>query len=107
MELLLEIMNKIPTEFSLQGHPIKVNMYDEIENGLFGDYDCAKEVIRIAKNIRRDSELIPLNETQIMASFIHEFIHALQWHSGHEFSEIEAQTYSGMIIEFLNTRKYE
>lgn len=96
---------KIPKEFTIHGHTIKVNIYDELN--VYGDYDNAKEVIRIAKNIRRDSELIPLNETQIMASFIHEFIHALQWHSGHEFSEIEAQTYSGMIIEFLNTRKYE
>lgn len=100
-------MNKIPTEFIIHGHVIKVIICSELENEKFGDYDCVKEEIRIAENIRRDSELIPLLRHQIECTFLHELIHAIQWHSGKEFSEQEAQTYSGILYEFLNTRKYE
>ena len=98
---------KIPTEFTIHSHTIKIVIHEELENGKFGDYDCVKEEIRIARNIRRDYELIPLTEYQMKCTFFHELIHAIQWHSGREFSEEEAQTYSGMILEFLNTKKDE
>lgn len=100
-------MNKIPTEFTIHGHVIKVIICSELENAKFGDYDCVKEEIRIAQNIRRDSELIPLSQHQIETTFLHELIHVIQWHSGKEFSEEEAQTYSGMLYEFLKSKKDE
>ena len=96
---------KIPAEFIIHGHTIKVKVCGELENEKFGDYDCVKEEIRIARNIRRDRELIPLSDHQIETTFLHELIHVMQWHSGKEFSEEEAQTYSGMLYEFLNTKK--
>lgn len=98
---------KIPTEFIIHGHIIKVIICGELENEKFGDYDCVKEEIRIARNMRRDCELIPLSDHQIETTFLHELIHVMQWHSGKEFSEEEAQTYSGMLYEFLKTKKDE
>jgi hypothetical protein len=100
-------MNKIPSEFVLHGHTIKVKKVSETDDNNFGYYNDALEEIVVAENIRKGADLIPLTEIQILATFLHEFIHAMQWHSGKEYDEREAQTYSGLIIEFLNSRKYE
>lgn len=98
---------RIPKEFTIHGHTIKVKVCGELENEKFGDYDCVKEQIRIARNIRRDLALIPLTDTQMETTFLHELLHCIQFHSGKEFSEEEAQTYSGMLYEFLKTKKDE
>lgn len=107
MEFVLEIMNKIPNEFVFHGHVIKVKRVSETDLNNFGYYNDAREEIVLAENIRDGKDLIPLTETQILATFLHELIHAMQWHSGVEYDEREAQTYSGLLIEFLNSRKYE
>lgn len=98
---------KIPTEFIIHGHTIKVKKVSETDRNNFGYYDDAREEIIIAENIREGKELIPLTETQILATFFHELVHVMQWHSGSEYDEREAQTYSGMLIEFLKTKKDE
>ena len=98
---------KIPTEFIIHGHTIKVKKVSETDRNNFGHYDDAREEIIIAENIREGKELIPLTETQILATFFHELVHVMQWHSGKEYDEREAQTYSGMLIEFLKTKKDE
>lgn len=100
-------MNDIPTEFTIHGHTIKIKVVPESDRGNFGYYHDVKEEIILAENIREGSELIPLTEIQIFATMWHEIFHAFQWHSGKEFDEQEAQTYSGLITEFFNTKKYE
>ena len=98
---------KIPKSFTIHGHTIKVEIVNELSGEKFGEYDCVLEVIKIASNIRRETELIPLSVTQIYTTFLHELFHAMQFHSGREFSEEEAQIYSGLLFEYLNTINYE
>lgn len=105
MAFVFAIMNKIPKEFTIHGHIIKVKIVSETARNNFGHYDDAREEIVIAENIREGAELIPLTEVQKLATFFHELFHVMQWHSGKEYDEREAQTYSGMLIEFLKTKK--
>lgn len=100
-------MIKIPSKFTIHCHEIKVVIVPELDSGDYARYDNVKEEITVASGMRDGAELISLSETQILASFLHELIHAFQWHSGKEFSEEEAQTYSGLLLEFLKTKEDE
>ena len=57
----------------------------------------------IIKKLRSGNEIIEINETQYESSFWHEFFHAIQWHAKGCIDEFEAQTYAGLMIEFLKS----
>lgn len=97
------MMIKIPKKFTIHCHEITVNIVPELEDGNYGEYNNIIEEIRIAENMREGSKLIPLSETQKLATFLHELIHCMEWHCGKPYDEQEAQSYSGMLLEFLNT----
>lgn len=98
---------KIPKSFIIHGHTIQIELVNELPDEKFGEYDCVLETIKIASNMRRGADLIPLSVTQLYTTFLHELMHALQFHSGRDFSEEEAQTYAGLLFEYLNTVNYD
>lgn len=97
---------KIPEQFIIHGHIIKV-IREEIDNAddnRYGYYDNVKEEIVIFNKVRSDGEPITLTDVQIESTFYHELIHSFQWHIKGETDEWEAQSYSGLIMEFLKTK---
>lgn len=99
---------KIPSQFIIHGHTIKVILkeMDNSEENRYGYYDTIKEEIVIFRKMRDDNELVTLTETQLLATFLHELTHCFQWHLKGQTDEQEAQSYAGLMIEFLNTRDH-
>ena len=97
---------KIPKQFTIHGHKIKVSVkeVDPVDTR-YGYYDSVREEIVIFEKVKVDGEAIPLTQTQIEATFAHELVHAFQWHIKGETDEWEAQSYSGLIIEYLKTKE--
>lgn len=98
---------EIPSEFTIHGHNIKViqKEIDDKENNRYGYYDSVKEEIVIFKQVRSNGEPITLTNIQLKASFLHELTHCFQWHIKGETDEWEAQSYSGLVIEYILTNK--
>ena len=94
---------KIPSKFMIHGHPIKVirREIDNKEDNRYGYYDSVREEIVIFDKVRSGDEPVLLTDTQIEATFYHELIHCFQWHIKGQTNEWEAQSYSGLLIEFL------
>ncbi len=93
----------IPKKFTINGQPIHIEILDKLEDNRYGDYNDAKELIRIAKTVEVDKEIIELSESQILNTFFHEVFHAFQFHSKGEYSEAEAASYAGMMTELISS----
>ena len=78
---------------------------DSKEDNRYGYYDSVREEIIIFNKVRVDGEPVDLIDTQIQATFLHELIHCFQWHIKGCTDEWEAQSYSGLMVEFLQTRQ--
>lgn len=61
---------EIPTSFKLAAHTWRVRIVKL--NGVYGDCDCDKQIIRIASHV----DGAPTNEQQRYSTFLHEFYHA-------------------------------
>lgn len=98
---------KIPKQFIIHGHTVKViqKEIDSKEDNRYGYYDSVREEIIIFNKVRVDGEPVDLIDTQIQATFLHELIHCFQWHIKGQTDEWEAQSYSGLMVEFLQTRQ--
>lgn len=98
---------KIPKQFTIHGHTVKViqKEIDSKEDNRYGYYDSVREEIIIFNKVRVDGEPVDLIDTQIQATFLHELIHCFQWHIKGCTDEWEAQSYSGLMVEFLQTRQ--
>lgn len=98
---------KIPKQFIIHGHTVKViqKEIDNKEDNRYGYYDSVREEIIIFNKVRVDGEPVDLIDTQIQATFLHELIHCFQWHIKGCTDEWEAQSYSGLMVEFLQTRQ--
>lgn len=97
---------KIPREFVIHGHTIHVYIYEKDgPDNRFGYYDCVREEIVVYKSVKVDNELVELNEAQMISTFLHELTHCIQWHVKGQTDEWEAQSYAGLIFEFLQTKK--
>ena len=91
----------IPKQFTINGQPIRVEILDKLENNMYGDYNDAKELIRIAKTVEVDRETIELSKAQMLNTFYHEVTHAFQFHSKGVYDEAEASSYAGLMVELL------
>ena len=91
----------IPKQFTINGQPIRVEILDKLENNTYGDYNDAKELIRIAKTVEVDRETIELSNAQMLNTFYHEATHAFQVHSKGVYDEAEASSYAGLMVELL------
>lgn len=91
----------------IHGHPIKVirKEIDNKEDNRYGYYDSVREEIVIFDKVRSGDEPILLTDTQIEATFWHELMHCFQWHIKGSTDEWEAQSYSGLMIEFMETQE--
>lgn len=99
-------MNNIPSKFIIHTQEIKVILKDvDLEDTRYGYYDSVKEEIVLFRKIKSNGETVELTEKQIEMSFYHELCHAFQWHIKGETDEWEAQSYAGLIMEFLNTKE--
>lgn len=97
-------MMKIPEKFTINLQEIKIVLVDTIEDRLFGQYDCIKDTIKLAKYIKDDEgEKIKLTEEQMLNTFFHEMLHAFQWHAKGDTSESESSTYAGYLVEFIKS----
>ncbi len=96
---------KIPKQFTLFGNKITIREIDKDEDNRYGYWNDAKEEIVLAHKVKVDGELIPLRPEQIEATWWHEVIHSMQWYSGKSYDEVEAQTYSNMLMEILKSGK--
>lgn len=102
-------MNKvitIPTQFTIHGHTVKVirKEIDNREDNRYGYYDSVKEEIVVFNQVRSNDEPFLLTDIQIEATFLHELMHCFQWHIKGQTDEWEAQSYSGLLIEFLKSK---
>lgn len=100
---------KIPKRFIIHGHTITViqKEIDSYNENRYGYYDSVKEEIILFKKVRSGEVAIPLTDVQLEATFWHELIHCFQWHAKGETNESEAQSYSGLMIEFVRTREID
>ncbi len=96
---------KIPKQFIIHGHIIKViqKEIDSKEENRYGYYDSVREEIVIFNKVRSDGEPITLTQVQIEDTFWHEVMHLFQWHIKGSCDEWEAQSYAGLMIEFIKT----
>lgn len=97
---------KIPKQFVIHGHTVKViqKEIDNYDDNRYGYYDSVKEEIVIFRKVRSDGEPVTLTEVQIEATFYHELMHCFQWHIKGTTDEWEAQSYSGLMVEFFKTK---
>lgn len=94
---------KIPKQFTIHGHTINIRVVEVDEKNRYGYYDNVREEILIARKVKSGGVLVELTDLQIEATFWHEVFHAFQWHITGDADEIEAQSFSGLMIEFLRT----
>lgn len=96
----------IPESFIIHGHAINIYVLEvDTEDNRYGYYDSVKEEIVIFKKVYSSGVLCSLSETQILHTFFHELIHAFQWHLKGDTDEQEAQSYAGLMMEFINSKK--
>lgn len=95
---------KIPEKFTINSQEITVEVVDQLPDQKFGEYCCITNKIKLARHVKDDDgTIIPLKQEQILNTFIHELLHAFQWHSKGDFSEEESSTYAGYFIEFIKS----
>lgn len=98
---------KIPKSFKIHCHTItvKVEELDSADDNRYGYYDSVREEIVVFRKVRSNGEPVELTETQLESTFYHELIHAFQWHIKGTTDELEAQSYAGLLLEFLETKE--
>lgn len=95
---------KILEKFTINSQEITVEIVDQLQNQRFGEYNCITDNIKLARRIKDDDgTFIPLKEEQLLNTFIHELLHAFQWHSQGDTSEKESSTYAGYFVEFIKS----
>ena len=94
---------QIPKGFTLHGFPITVEVVDRLEGGEYGKFIDSKELIRIAKTVKEDNEVVHLSQAQIENTFWHEVFHAFQWHIKGDYDETEATSYAGLMTELIRS----
>ena len=94
-------MDSIPKSFKIGGQEYSVEMIDELEDDIYGDYSYTPAKIRIAKTTA--GEIIPQKQRE--ATFWHELFHAFQYMFDCTTDEAQAQCFSNFMMEFLESKK--
>lgn len=95
---------RLPEKFTINSQEVTIEIVDTLPDSNFGQYGCITDKIKIATHVIDDEDnVIPLKEEQIWNTLFHEIIHCFQWHSKGEYSEEEANTYAGYLIEFFKS----
>jgi hypothetical protein len=94
----------IPAKFKIAGFETEVVIVDNLQDNLFGYYDCAQNKIYLAKNVKSEyNGNVTLTLEQIENTFWHEYMHAVQFFLGLEFNEQQAQSIANFLFEFNKT----
>lgn len=97
----------LPSTFTIFGNTVTIEIVDKTDENQYGYWDDVNEKIVIALNVKGADGWIKLRDDQILSTFLHEMIHSMQWYSGIEYSEVEASTYSNMLMEILRSSGYK
>ena len=95
---------KIPKKFKIANNWITVNVEEYLPNNDYGIYNDAKQLIRIAKTVTANDETIQLTEEQILNTFMHEFVHCMQFHFDNDVTEAQAQVFANFLCELFDTK---
>ena len=102
----------IPEYFEVAGGKvIEVKLVDTIESHsekghyLFGDFNDASSIIRVARNVPVDGEDFPQTEEDMERTFLHELMHVFQFYGGFEMDETLAQVFSNFFYEFKHSQE--
>lgn len=95
---------KIPKKFKIANNWINVEIVDSLPNSNYGDYNDAKQVIRIAKTVSIDDEVVNLTEEQLFNTWWHEYVHAMQFYYDNNTSESQAQVFANFLCELFATK---
>lgn len=90
-------------KFKIAGQWITTEVVDQLEGGDYGNFNDAKNLILIAKNVEIDDELVKLTRLQMESTWYHEVFHAFQFYFNNEYSEAQAQVYSNFVTELLSS----
>lgn len=101
-----DITSIIPASFNCAGFTIKVELYDKLPNNNYGDFDDARNIIRLARSVEVDKETIQLTNEQMHNTFWHEVGHCFQFYYDNDYSESRAQTFANFMQELLKTKTY-
>ena len=99
---------KLPIKFKIANQEYTVKLVEYLDDREFGEFDCIKAEIRIAKKIRSsfDDELYELNEEQILNTFWHELFHCFNWHWNTDLDEGLAQSFANFMREYISNKEY-
>lgn len=95
----------IPDSFTINTQKVSILIKEVADDrGVFGKFNPFTNTISIYTSVRDDdNNLVVLTNEQKINTFFHEVIHAWQWYSGHDSSEIECSTFASYMIEFLRS----
>jgi len=100
------VYSYIPSSFKCAGFTIKIEIYNKLPNNTYGDFNDAKNLIRIAKSVEIDKEVIQLTKEQITNTLYHEVCHCFQWYYNTGTDEAQAQVFANFMQEFMGTKTY-
>lgn len=100
------IESLIPDSFKCAGFTIKIEIYDKLPDNDYGDFDDARNIIRLARSVEVDKETIQLTNEQIHNTLWHEIVHCFQFYYDNKYSESQAQIFANFMQEFLRTKTY-
>lgn len=99
----------IPKEFTVAGgKKIIVSKEDLIKSSneyIFGDFNTASNVIRIANKVRIDDKNVKQTEEDLERTFYHELVHVFQFYAGMELDEVMAQIFSNFLYEYVKSKQ--
>lgn len=94
----------IPRSFKIANDEHHVEILDRVEGSdgddIYGDYNSAKSLIRIAKTI----DGVELSTEKILNTFYHELMHVFQFYFNNETDEAQAQSFANFMREFDSTK---
>lgn len=101
-----DIGSIIPASFKCAGFTIKIEILDKLPDSIYGDFNDAKNLIRIARTVEVDKEVVPLTKEQIINTFYHECCHCFQYYYNTDTDEAQAQVFANFMQEFMRTKTY-
>lgn len=90
-------------QFKIANQVVRVELMDFVEESKYGDFTDAKNLIRIAKKIKVEGEVVELTPEQIENTFWHEVFHAFQFFFDNDYNEAQAQSYANFMQEVFAT----
>ena len=92
---------QIPSYFKIGGQEYNVEVVEDLDDDIYGEYSYTPARIQIAKTTA--GEEIPKN--QMEATFWHELFHAFQYMFNCTTDEAQAQCFSNFMMEFLESKR--